>query len=210
MAKKKSKDNTAIYVAIIGLAGTIIVALINLLSTRMQVEIPISATKTAQSNSTPFDSLSLKPTPSPAQSDSGDNIDGNSIEPSVECLQEYFDDVSIGLQTNLEVNISTNLDIPSSLTDSFSIGPVGAVLTRNAIPVGAVKLLIFPEAHSFKFTSIVDADCHIVDDFENLTRSSHDTLQNWDVLGINFNEETFFTLRVGWQGKRIQFILRQD
>lgn len=45
---EKSTEKTAIYVALIGLTGTVIVALIGILNTRAQILLPVSLTQTAQ------------------------------------------------------------------------------------------------------------------------------------------------------------------
>lgn len=51
--ESKNGQHIAIYVAVIGLIGTIIAALIGFLNTRAPVEIPIQATQTAEAKLTP-------------------------------------------------------------------------------------------------------------------------------------------------------------
>jgi hypothetical protein len=51
--QSKSEQRTAIYVAVISLIGTVIVALIGLLNARVPVEIPIQATQTAEAQMMP-------------------------------------------------------------------------------------------------------------------------------------------------------------
>jgi hypothetical protein len=65
MSKKKSiqnrsdKSNTALTIAIVGLAGTIITSLFAYLITRTQIELPIQITLTAGSRSLPIDTPSI-------------------------------------------------------------------------------------------------------------------------------------------------------
>lgn len=51
--KSKKEERTTIYVAVIGLIGTVIVALIGFLNVRVPVEVPIQATQTAEAKLTP-------------------------------------------------------------------------------------------------------------------------------------------------------------
>jgi hypothetical protein len=51
---EKQKDNTGIYVAIIGVIGTIIVAIMSNINVRTQIGLPIKATQTAEARLTTF------------------------------------------------------------------------------------------------------------------------------------------------------------
>lgn len=75
--------------------------------------------------------------------------------------------------------------------------PIDIKFTQNSRALGALTLLPFPTDNLFKVQDVVDAQDRPVVEYSNASRGGpKDTLQNWDILHVRF-ENKLYLLRVG-------------
>lgn len=192
--KSKPLDRTQIYVAIIGLTGTIAVALIALLGNKPP---EIQAENTAPATS-----------PAIIRQDLGTSTTGTSqvsnLQSSGGCVGEYFANVAPENQISME--IGANVRIPANDRSENTLGPFGIQLTENGVFIGALQFLGFVNSASFKVTSVVDANCTQTSDFGNLDiPSKQASIDNWGNLGLQFPGGSY-RIRMGFFGVEIELL----
>ena len=201
--KPKPIDRTQVIVAIIGLVGTLAVAVIALLGSQAQDKPAQNIESTTlQSAEAPSANAS---TSSPPQAQTTAPVNSNSEE----CVGEYFANVVPENQNSMEVGIKLYISTDSQSGDT--LGPYGVQLTENGAFIGAIQFLGFTNSDSFKVTSVVDSNCAQITDFGNIDIPSRESaIDNWGNLGIHLASGDY-RLRMGWYGSnQIELIFQEN
>jgi hypothetical protein len=194
MVKKKTSakpvDRTQIYVAIIGVVGTIIVALITVLSNK-PVERPTPQTVEATS--------AVTDTTTPAQ-----NISTPIPQSGGLCLEDYLKNISAGSRIDLDAGISTVITTSKE-------GLYGIRLFDGGKLLGEMQFTGSTNSKSFQVVSMIDANCLQIFEYGNLDRpTAKGAIGNWENLGIPFDGGNY-RLRMGWySGNQISLIFSSN
>jgi hypothetical protein len=199
MAKKKSEekpvDRTQIYVAIIGVFGTIAVALITVLANRPSASAPTPTTNVTSiaTNASGQGTAQGGPTNTPFVSPNGGL-----------CLEDYFSAVTAENRQDLQAGISTRFTAKKD-------GVFGIRLFENGKVIGELQFTGEANTKSFKVVSVIDASCSPVFDFGNLDRpTAKGAIANWENLGLPFSSG-MYRLRMGWYtGSQIELMFSSN
>ncbi len=184
----KPIDRTQITVALIGLVGTIAVAVIALLGNKTP-EKPAENIETTSSQNADAPTINDPFTITPqAQIEANpDSIEG--------CVGEYFANVAPENQNSMEVGLKIYMPIKSQSGNTF--GPFGVQLTENGRFIGAIQFLVFTDSASFKITSVVDSNCTQIADYGNYdVPLKQAAIDNWGNLGFQLTSGKY-RLRMG-------------
>ena len=95
-------------------------------------------------------------------------------------------------------------DVKVIHSDQPSDQPVAFLLKDNGTPVSAIKFQFYPSNQLFKIQSVVDAQCHPVEDYRNATRDGDKhVLQNWDNWKLQLGTSAY-TIRLGYDSDSIE------
>ena len=181
MAKKKSGgiDKTQLWVAIIGVIGTIAVTLIT-----------TYAGKNGNKTPAPTEIPAASSTDTPSAPQSGGL-----------CLEDYFSNVSAENRHDLQVGETANL---SAKKDAV----YGVRLFEGTGLLGEILFTGTSNTKSFNIVSIIDATCSQVFGFENLdSPGSNNAIGNSENLGATFFGADY-RLRMEWtSGNQIELKL---
>lgn len=197
MTKKRTStkpvDRTQIYVAIIGVVGTIVVALITVLANKPG-DTPASqipATATALSSSA-TDSLQTDTPPSPQVQNGG------------LCLEDYLKNISAGNRVDLEPGISKRIATNKE-------GLYGVRLFDGGKLLGEMQFTGSTNSKSFQVISMIDANCSQIFGYANLDRpAAKGAISDWENLGIPLVAGNY-RLRMGWySGNQISLVFSSN
>ena len=168
MAAKKASgkpvDRTQIYVALIGVIGTVVVALIT-----------VYANKSAGSVPTPTTTAGISIT---ASADASTNSTSTPQNRGV-CLEDYFAKVTADNRLDLEAGISTRISAKKDAVYGVRFLDGGKLL-------GELQFTAAANTKSFKVVSVMDGGCSQVFDYGNLDRpDAKSALNNWENLGLS-------------------------
>jgi hypothetical protein len=183
-AGEKPLDRTQIYVALIGVIGTIIVTLITVLANR-----PAAAP--------------AEPTAEPETAEASPASQGNS-QSSGTCLEDYFGDVPLENRFDLTSGVSTRVSAKQD-------GVFGIRLFDDGNLLGEIILTGANNTKSFQVVSVIDAGCEQIFEYENLDRpDAKGSLADWENLGMTFAASDY-RLRVGWySGNQVELNFSQN
>lgn len=181
--KPKPIDRTQIIVAMIGLIGTLAVALITVFANR-PVENPAATTST-------IEEVGVTESPTIVQNNET-------------CFDDYFASIPADNRLDLSAGISTRL--PDS-----EDGKYGIRLFDNGVLLGGLQFVGASDTQSFDVISVVDANCTPVSDFGNIERSNAGgAIANWENLGLSITGVEY-RLRMGWYGNsQIELVFQED
>lgn len=194
MVKKKASakpvDRTQIFVAIIGVVGTIIVALITVLSNR-SAERPTPLTIEA--------TYAVIDTTNPTQNSATPIIQSGGL-----CLEDYLKNISAGNRIDLDAGISTVLTANKE-------GLYGLRLFDGGKLLGEMQFTGSTNSKSFQVISMIDANCSQIFEYGNLDRPTvKGAIDDWENLGIPFDAGNY-RLRMGWySGNQISLIFSRN
>jgi len=172
MTKKKSRgiDKTQIWVAVIGVIGTIAVTLITTFASQSDAETPVPTEPQSVSTST------AAPTTLP-----GGNL----------CLEDYFSSVSASNRYDLQVGETAIL---SAKKDAV----YGVRLFEGVNLLGEIIFTGASNTKSFSIVSIIDSNCSQVFGYGNLDQpGANNSIGDSENLGVAFFG-TNYRLRMEW------------
>lgn len=191
--KPKPIDRTQIIIALIGLIGTVSVAVLALLNNKT----PEKPVETVEFSTTQVAGAPAANTPLISTSQVQNTVPSIS-QPMDGCVKEYFTNIAPENQNFLEVGADITILINSQ--NENTVGPFGIQFTENGAFIGALQFLGFKNTSSFKITSVVDADCTQITDFGNIDNPPKQTaINNWDSLGFHLTTGNY-RLRMGLPG----------
>jgi hypothetical protein len=189
--KPKPIDRTQIYVALIGLVGTLIVALIAFWSSKAPEKSPNNSEATLPLTA----SVSKTNSPSTGISKTQIVAPSNNTQTNGNCMDKYLTNVPLENQQNMEVGANIRLSVKNQSDDS--IGPYAIQLTENGNLIGALQFLGFKNTSSFKILSVIDANCIQTNEFGNIDiPSKQAAIDNWENLGFHISSG-HYRLRMG-------------
>jgi hypothetical protein len=180
-SKKTRKLDITITVALIALVGTLATALFNspvILELLRNKPTPTAPTQSIVDSSNPLPVGSVAPL-------SGGNAD---------CLTQHFANIEPAMQMSIEVGVTAQDYYLSSddLSNKDFIGPIGIRLTQNGSMIAALSFIFFPDSQLFKITSVVDANCEAVTEYENAVRGGDpNAIENSDTLKLQLAGNLF-------------------
>ena len=179
MTKKKSGgiDKTQVWVAVIGVIGTIAVTLITTFANQSGVETPA---------------------PTESQSVSGSTATPTTLSGGNLCLEEYFSNVSAGNRYDLQVGETA---VVSAKKDAV----YGVRLFEGVNLLGEILFTGTSNTKSFNIVSIIDSNCSQVFGYVNLDQpSANNIIGDSENLGAAFFG-TNYRLRMEWSsGNQIE------
>ena len=152
-------------------------------------------------------SSSTAPSPAPVVTSSASS--SPSIQPttsssspeSSSCLQQFFQGIPRDRVATIESGAQAVNVIHS---DQPSDQPVAFLLEDNGTPVSAIKFRFYPSNQLFKIQSVVDAQCHPVEDYRNASRDGDKhLLQNWDSWKLQLGTSAY-TIGFGYGSDSIE------
>ncbi len=126
--------------------------------------------------------------------------------PTAECLPEFLEGIPADRVTTAEYGAS---DLVLLAADQSKDEAFALVVTRNRIPVLALRLNFFANGEIFKIESAIDESCRRVRRWEVVGRPDETILQNWDTV-IFRSDGMEIPVRLGYHGSgRIETDLSQ-
>lgn len=202
--KPKPVDRTQIYVALIGLVGTLAVALIAFWSNKVSEKSPDNS----ETNTSPTVVISETDSLSTEILETQIVAPANNTQANGNCTDEYL--ANVPFENRQEMEIGGNIRIQIKDQSDNSIGPYAIQLTENGILIGALQFLGFKNTSSFKILSVVDADCAQMNEFGNIDiPSKQASIDNWENLGFRLSSG-HYRMRMGLKsGLEIELLFVQ-
>jgi len=178
---KTKKLDSAIIVALIALAGTLITALLS-----SPVIVAWIQKTPALSNQTGLPTV---------PDDSNVTAELSPVTAGIDddCLVLLFTDVEKEDQVSIEVGASLQ-DFYFSRQKFSSqefLGPFGIQLSQNGRMIAAFSYLYFEGSGVFKLISIVDSNCEPISDYSSASGSDPNSIANYNDLQIELPEGTY-------------------